>query len=321
MSFIRWGTGTDWESYYAMYEWIKRPFNDFNYSIEWGYGFVCHFSKWLVDSYTFSLFLFSTILYYFYYKCLFTLSPFVLLSIFLSFCLGFANIFYVRITIACVIALYSVKYIRDRKLIKFLITLALASLFHWATVIFIFAYGLWNKHLNIKRIMLVFLVCVLVGGLLFKSIMGVLGSLDSMIIFSKIGGYLEQGKDDNSMAYSTSVVILKGFINRALLVLLFLFFLNKARQTDSYINGLLNLYLFGTFIYVLMLPLSITMARLALCYDLTQLFLIPYVFKQVHKRNAKILFFVVISVYFFSRFLSTIYAYYDEYVPYKTIFS
>lgn len=151
--------------------------------------------------------------------------------------------------------------------------------------------------------------------------MEILSSLDGMVIFSKISMYLELGKDDNSMAFSTGTVILKGFINRIFLVFIFLFFLNKARQTNSYINGLLNLYLFGTFIYILMLPLSITMARLALCYDLTQLFLIPCIFKQIHKRGSKILLFVIMSVYLFVRFLSTVYAYYDEYVPYKTIFS
>ena len=112
LSFIRWKTGTDWDSYYEMYTWIDKPWNNFNNGMESGYNFVNHLGKFLFNSYTGVLFLFSTIIYTCTGRTYITLSKYPITSLFFSFCiLSFAHIMYVRQNVAVAITGWSVYYI------------------------------------------------------------------------------------------------------------------------------------------------------------------------------------------------------------------
>ena len=95
----------------------------------------------------------------------------------------------------------------------------------------------------------------------------------SGVIEAKINTYLELGTNDNSMSYSTSFILLKGFANRCVLLILFLFeFKESVRKNDRLLNGLLNVYVFGTILYCSLLPLSISLARVAVYMDIVQIF-------------------------------------------------
>lgn len=320
LSFIRWETGTDWESYYAMFSWIKVPFSGVDPNIEFGYWFLNNLSKEIVDSYTFALCVFATVLYGFFYRGIYTLSPYLIFTLFISFCLGFAHIFFVRQNIAICIALYSILHIKERRFFLFILFLFLAFLFHRSALIFLFAYWLWNKSFQTKILIIYIFVGVVIGVLFFKDLVAFLAQFANTAFSSRVYKYLEIGTGDNSMAFSTTTLILKGFINRFFLFSLILYFLNKKRKTDSVLNGLINLYAAGIVIYVVTLPISISFARLAIYYDLTQILIVPYIFKTISSRNVKTVIFLFLSLYYLTRLYSSAFAYYDAFVPYKTIF-
>ena len=67
-SFIRWETGTDWQSYYDVFKSIKEPWvmKEDVYSLEFesGFMFLNHLAKSISDSYTIMLFLQGAILFF-----------------------------------------------------------------------------------------------------------------------------------------------------------------------------------------------------------------------------------------------------------------
>lgn len=321
LSFIRWKTGTDWESYYEMYTWIDKPWNNFNNGMESGYNFVNHLGKFLFNSYTGVLFLFSTIIYTYTGRTYITLSKYPITSLFLSFCiLSFAHIMYVRQNVAVAITGWSVYYIITQKKWNFIACVLIASLFHRTSLIFLLAYPVFHKNYSAKYYCLSIIGALAIGTLVGKLFLNIIGGLGLGIISSKINGYLELGSEDNSMAISTTTVLVKGFINRSFVLFLIFYCKYKLKHNSLFFNGLTNLYILGTILYFITLPLSISLARIAVYMDSLQVILIPYIIYHQRTLYNRILFFIFISSYFYLRFYSYIISFKTAYIPFITIF-
>lgn len=321
LSFIRWKTGTDWESYYEMYTWIDKPWNNFNNGMESGYNFVNHLGKFLFNSYTGVLFLFSTIIYTCTGRTYITLSKYPITSLFLSFCiLSFAHIMYVRQNVAVAITGWSVYYIITQKKWNFIACVLIASLFHRTSLIFLLAYPVFHKNYSAKYYCLSIIGALAIGTLVGKLFLNIIGGLGLGIISSKINGYLELGSEDNSMAISTTTVLVKGFINRSFMLFLIFYCKYKLKHNSLFFNGLTNLYILGTILYFITLPLSISLARIAVYMDSLQVILIPYIIYQQKTLYNRILFFILVSSYFYLRFYLYIISFKTAYIPFITIF-
>lgn len=322
LSFIRWKTGTDWDSYYEMYTWIDKPWNNFNNGMESGYNFVNHLGKFLFNSYTGVLFLFSTIIYTCTGRTYITLSKYPITSLFFSFCiLSFAHIMYVRQNVAVAITGWSVYYIITQKKWKFITCVLIASLFHRTSLIFLLAYPVFHKNYSAKYYCLSIIGALAIGTLVGKLFLNIIGGLGLGIISSKINGYLELGSEDNSMTISTTTVLIKGFINRFFVLALIFYCKYKLKHSSTFFNGLTNLYILGTILYFITLPLSISLARIAVYMDSLQVILIPYIIYHQKTLYNRVLLFILISSYFYLRLYSSIISFKTEYIPFTTIFS
>ena len=103
------------------------------------------------------------------------------------------------------------------------------------------------------------------------------------------------------------------------LVFLYLYF-KKFKNEEQY-NGMFNLYFVGYFLYVGAFIYSNTFFRASSFYTMTQIILMPYIFKIKSSKGINMILFVVFSVYFGLRMFSLLNNYWDLYVPYKSIFN
>lgn len=323
LSFIRWDTGTDWDSYYNIYTWIRKPWDNlFNLGMEPGYEFVMHLGKFLFGNYTGVLFILSNIIYFFLFKTYTTFSKYPVTSILLSFCIiSFAHILYVRQNVAVVILGWSIYYVIEKNILKFALCVLFASLFHRTAFVFFIVYFIYYKEFSFSFIVLVILGSLTFGTLLNKMLLSLIGGGDLGIISNKINMYMEAGTDENTTTLSTTTILIKGFINRSVLIILFFYCKYKLNYNNTFFNGFLNIYILGTVLYFITLPINITLARIAVYMDILQVILIPYIIYQQKNIYNRLILFSVISLYFYIRFYSTFISYEYEYVPFKTIFS
>lgn len=322
ISFIRWDTGTDWDSYYTMYNWIEVPWENFSeMGMEKGFTFINHLGKYLFNSYTGVLFLFSTIIYLSISKSYIILSQYPLTSLFISFCiLSFAHILYVRQNIAVSIIGLSTFYIIKKNFPLFFLSVYIASLFHTTALVYLICYFIYYKDFSLKYNCILILGTLIIGTIVSKFLLSTLGSIGLGIISTKINNYLELGANDNSTTMSTTAIIIKGFINRFFILFLLFYCKYKLKYNSAFFNGLLNIYILGTVLYFTTLPLSVSLARIAVYMDCMQVFLIPYIlYKQQTLINRSLLF-ILLAVYYFLRLYSSYISFESEYTPFTTIF-
>lgn len=320
LSFIRWETGTDWSSYIEMYRWIRTPWDAMDNGMEFGFNMVNHLGKMLFDSYTGVLFLFAIILYGCTYKSTVYFSKFPVTTLLLSFCIAFANIFFVRQNVAVAVLMVALIFVDKQRWWLFVLMVCLAAQFHRTAWVFLLVYPLFNRYYKLKTIAVLLILSIIGSVLLSKFLFTIIGNLGLGIISQKIEMYLELGADDNTMAFSTTTILIKGLLNRGILLGLFFSLLNNVRQYNPTVNGLLNVYVLGTILYCATLPISISLARIAVYMDIVQIFLIPYILETQSKIGNRIILFGFISLYYLFRLYTSFTAYETAYTPFKTIF-
>lgn len=321
LSFVRWECGTDWYSYLSYFNYIipwENMFND-GELFEPGFVFINHLSKSISDSYTFFLFIQATILYTYVSLSIYKLSHYYIFSIFTFYCMSFGGVFFVRQTIAMAILLYSITYIVEKKKLPFIITVLLATLIHRTSFIFLLSYPIFYKEYSVKQIILTMSFFTIIGVACTKLLLNSIVGLNLGILSSKLGTYLAYGSDENYTNYSSTANIIRGLLNRGLLIVIYLYILNFKRKKDYILNGMINLNLFGVILYVLFTPLSASLGRITVYFDIIQIFIIPYMFRNMNIKN-KLLLLNFIFLYFLLRLVTVIYSFPDEYIPYKTFF-
>jgi hypothetical protein len=154
----------EWNNIYK----ISNAFGYLNYELGWRY-FVKTLSSLSNDE---GLLIFATgfIIIYSYLLVIKKHSNIPWLSIFLFITLVFYNsLFVLRQNLAVALSLFSLPFIIERKLLKFLLVIGLAFLFHKTAIIFIILYFLYPSKLNMKTFFM-----LLIGGFLFYSGIAVL---------------------------------------------------------------------------------------------------------------------------------------------------
>ena len=317
-SFIRWDTGTDWESYHTF----------FNYSTEWGlegefeWGFtrLNEFVKIFFDNYTFLLFIIASALFYFQSSAILRFSPYPSFSLLFLWCIIFANIFFVRQALATVILFFSIRYIQEKKLLLFLMMVGLAMLFHRTSIVFIIAW--WVYHLKLRPVVMIAGIGIsLTLTVALSTLMATLGSVAGGSIQHKISFYLDSsgftfGMENTSIAQ----IIIKGFANKVFIFALALFFLKRLEEKGEEFRGYLNLYWVSILIYFSMVSISIVLVRLSIVYDMVAIVLIPIILINIERLYVRFFLFLVFVCYLFLRLNLSLSSYPDSYIPFKTIF-
>lgn len=323
LSFIRWETGTDWDSYLSAFNRIRIPWEQFGSKeekMEIGFQFLNQFPKWIYNDYTLCLFVQAVFVFSFLYFSLMRQSIYPLLSLFIFLSMSFAGIFFVRQTIAMAIVLYSYKYLIHRNKRFFIALVIFASLFHRSAFVFLVAYPLSKLHLEWKTITLYIILSMSLGTVLMSLMLSCLSMFDLGIISQKIAYYSDLGESDNSTIYSTTSIIIRGGLNRTFLLLLYYLYLRYRRLNNSVINVLINIQFIGILLYFVLSPISLTLNRVVVYFDIAQILIIPYVFrynKGIANKSAAFLIFMLYSIF---RYYTALVKYDDAFIPYKTIF-
>lgn len=317
LSFVRWETGTDWNGYYEYFEHIFHYFQDTNF--EFGFARINEFVKLTFGSYTILLFVFSCIIFYYQTKIILEYSPLPLFSLFFLWSISFANVFYIRQTIATVLLLYSTTFLVKKKIYLFFIWVYVATLFHSTSFIFIFAYFLFKLRISVKKMFVYLLISFLFSVLLLSAFHSVLPLLGEVIQY-KLEEYLALGENGDSMTEtSLGEVLIRGIANKLFIFVLLIYFSSKELKKNMIFRGYLNLYWFGAILYFSMVSISVVFVRFSFPYDVVQIILLPLLMTNVSLKNRYTLYLIVL-MFLFLRFYITLFgSYYDLYVPYKTI--
>lgn len=309
MSFLRWEYGSDWESYYTHFEaysWGNL------YQHEIIYMIILLTSKSIIYDYTFVLFCFSTILFFFQIKGVSKLSILPLTSLFVLTGTYFCYVGFVRQNIAVAIAFYSLIFIRERRLVPFIICFILAFGFHYSALVFFPAYWIYNLKFSRKQLLLFLLMSVFLSSVMMLLLQSVGDLIGISSILSRTENYLDQGYDyEDGSTLDPRQLIIKACLNRGIVVLIIFYLIGKIRNSDSwsFYNGLFNLYCFGTILFFMSSPLHITLTRMSWYYDIAQVLIFPILFVCTRQKNSKFVFFSIMTVYLAGRLYLNINAY------------
>ena len=319
-SCLRWERGTDWETYFAFY----REFHSItiNGYMEPGFNLFTSIDKSLVPFYTFHLTVMAIIAIGCVAITIRKYSVFPFLSLLVWFSMSLCNLFPVRQTIAVAMLVYASKFIINREKKKFIIALSIAVSFHYSAIVFGIAYYLFHRCYSRRFFIVTLLIAIVIAIISENLISSVVYSIGGEFFQEKLSYYMEANADNSfGSAYTAREVLFRGIANRSLLFIIPLFFLERRRQSDTIFNGFFNLYYFAFILFVLLVPLSPVLGRLATYYDYSQFFIIPYFFKIPFTRKSLYVIYFIVIAYCAIRFNGVVQNYKEEYIPYKSIFS
>ena len=320
LSSLRWERGTDWGTYLDFYNSLVS-FAPEKWYFEWGYSFLNNIVKVLFNSYTVLLSILALILYWLMGTTIYRYSVYPLLALAIWFATSLADIFLVRNTIAIALAIFSVRYIVERNFWKFLCLILIAMLFHKSAFIFLPAYYVYSLKLSRSFIIVGIGVCMVIGLFFSELILLQVGKLLGAAFEEKVIYNLTTGKEETlGSAYSATIVLLKGTINRSLILIILLIWMNNERKEDALLNGFINFYIVGLLLFFMTVPLSAAMGRIASYYNIFQLFLFPYVILLGKDRKNRIILYLLVGAYFLVRLNGVVVNYEPFYIPYKSIF-
>ena len=228
------------------------------------YFSIKHFSK----NYFFSIFIFITFQFYIF---------------------QFSGL---RQSIAYSIILISLKYIKERNWIKFIVTVLIASTFHKTAIIFIPAYWIAKNKINIKSIKLFFVILILLYIL-------------KIPILTLITKYIYKTYDVLSSTDGYNMLIL--------LLSIFVFFLLIKNRDNENNDIWFNMLMVAVLIQSLA-SVQGNIARLTMYYSYSLMFLIPNAIHDIESTEQRITIKTVIYILLFVFYLTNIQ------MPYKTFF-
>lgn len=316
-SFIRWDVGTDWTSYYNIFEDC-----DYIEWYEWGFLMLNRLVKHTVNNYSVLLAILGGILFYFQTKAIKSLSVLPLVTLFILWGTNLGNVFFVRQSVAMAILLYSITKIEQHRLRDYLLLIVGATLIHAASLAFLPAYWIYHRKFSFLQIVIAFCVSVALGSVGGTFIWGNLGSLLGGVYATKIDNYMDAGADATFNAGMSAADLYIRSIGGKLL-LIGIFYLLITKQFIGKARGMLNLFLFATVMLPITYSVSPTLSRMWTPYFQLQIFLMAYVLISIKRVSNKLICFAILLAMTVVRLYLKLYVDYDgeAYLPFQTIFS
>ncbi len=319
LSACRWENGTDWDSYFRI--WLSYPEITAIGVMEPAYMLLSSFNYWLVDHYSFHIFIMAIICIIPVSIINYKYSPYPIFSLFIWYVCNFAHVFNVRQTIAISLIFCAIPYLLNRNKRAFITTVIIATLFHKTAFIALPIYWIWNMNIKKSKAIIILIICSILSLLLSKAFSKLLFILGGGLFEEQLNFYLGENSDSTfGQQYSPIQVLIRGLINRSFILIIGFYLLNRLRNKSSFINGIINIYFFGTILFIMFTPLSMALSRFANYYDIFQIILIPCLFLYKMKKELRLGIFVFLSLYLCYRFRGVVFNYEDLYIPYKFFF-
>ena len=313
---IRWERGTDWQTYYLFFVEPERFGHN---SFEYGFTLLNKLVRTINGNFTLLLLIQSYLYYTLMTKVILKVSIFPLFSLLVLFIVGsYAGFFFVRQTVAIAITTYSFLYIKERKLLKFILCVLGATMLHVSSILFILSYYIYKLEISTRKLLICLFIAFMLG--YFLSIFMERYTLLGGVLMAKFNGYIEEGTNIDIVGMSASSLYLRGVLSRFFSFLLIFSFIFSYRKQDAVCRGLFNIYLLGIVVYILAGAFNITLSRLANCFDVFQIFLFCYAFRLSQNLKTRLIFFVLLVSFLCVRLVSKN-PYENLFVPYKSIFN
>lgn len=326
---LRWETGTDWNSYYNFFT-NNYIYDDFISSeFEYLYSILAFTIKQLSQSYTVFLlfFCFLTISLKLYGFCKISDYNFIFLTILLYYANQLGDVSANRQSLAMSFALIGFYFIINKRLILFIITTYVAFLFHTSAIVFFLAIPLIYADITRKKLILFILLGFCIGlfitstgtnSLIFNLLIGGEGHIASKIsVYQEIN---EIGNSSTGSAIDPKISYILGLSRRSLVLIPALLFYDKLSLAHKNFKILINMYVFGSLIYLIFSPIIQVLNRLSSYFDLAEFFILPLFITLPKQKYIRIFIYTILVLFAFAKFYSTIMSFWTYYTPYKLCF-
>lgn len=271
ISAFRYGVGNDYYSYAEYFNQSLRI-----HYMEYGFDLLVQTIRGATANYLWLFIICSLIFFYFIYRAIYEQSNNPTLSIFVLFCAPYFFEFFsgMRQMLAVAIFLYSIKYIKQRKIIPYIILNLIGASFHSSSLVFLPVYFLYNKKITLKLGLFLFAVVSILRPFIGK----LLYSIISLTNYSK---YFDGAFDTGHFGIVTLIVPLFIFLFSVL------FYKNKTNnEYDKDYQFYCNL-MFIQVLIVLIQDLAPLMTRIGWGFGISQIILIPYTISKIKSPKNK----------------------------------
>lgn len=267
-SAIRDGVGCDYNSYVRHILNIQAG----NYSyMEIGFQKVVLFFERIDPNPRFVIIVFGILTCFFYIKAIWDQSDDIPFSVFIFLAWGYYFLTYntVRNYFALALVIYSIKFLQNKQILRFVIIVLIASLFHKSALVCIPLYLVAKLKFNKKHIFLfvgIIVICLAAQGVI------------SGIVYRIYPGYLNSVYDTSRISYLN--------ILKALLVLVFGSFYFSNIKDDYLGRFYFNLNTFSLIFYVGMYWLP-EISRIGFYMNATTILLLPRIVNRIQDLESK----------------------------------
>lgn len=182
-----------------------------------------------------------------------------------------------RQTVALSILLFAYKYLKERRLLKFVSIVVIASLFHLTALIFVLAYFLPNLKISTLRYLL------LSGVLLILFYTFRIQILNFLINLVSTRGYSMISSDEGLTTLASFLFIFLGS----------LFFRRDVLKKDPEAGFLYNMMIWSI-AFQMLVPLSPTIFRASVYFNIFNIILIPKVVAAIKERELRLIGYLVL---------------------------
>lgn len=232
------------------------------------------------------------------------------LAVFIFMCtIYFTSFNLVRQCTAIAILCLALKSIEKKCFWKFCIIVLLATSIHYTAIIFVVVY-LYINNINKLNKTKRYLLIIGMGFVLvfYNQIINIIVSISPF--FEKYSRY----SAENSISIN-----IKDLIFKMPIIISIIYFDNKIKKDNKFMGDFINIY----FIFIFLGFLSSVnpfAARVAFYFEVTQIFFLPYIVKNLKFKSDKIIFCLLIFMYFYySFYINYMYYGYHEIKPYMNI--
>lgn len=298
ISGFRYKIGLDYDNYVDIYYGLVDNNRFYNSTTEPGWKIINYIAG-IFNNYQLIFLLSSIIIYWIVLKVIERESISIKLSIFLFFITPYYywhSLSVIRQYIAIAIFLFTLKYIYEKKIVKYFIFNIIGSLFHISVIFIMPLYFLGRKELS-KRFWGIMLLISGVMPVIFEKI------VMTFSVFQKYAWYFEDG-----------VAVTQGrnkYIHLIVKILLFLFVVilkdKMEYKKDVRKRVLVNIYLFGLLIFILFFN-STALRRLSYYMMILEIIVIPMII-QVKLSKKSILWYLrgIFIIYYFIYVITAFY--------------
>jgi hypothetical protein len=189
--------------------------------------------------------------------------------------------------------LISLKYIEEKKIIKYILLNCIGSLFHIMSILYIPLYFILNK----KNSRIVILIIFIIGNLIFLLQVEwtklLLISLSSLIS-GRLGGLLRIYL--SSDLYSSAYGITIGYLERFFSFIIFYCFSEKLYKMNKTNIIYINTFYLYTFVYLYFSDMTIILERVAVLFIFPYWVVYPYIYSLLRNKS-KQLFLIILLFY------------------------